>query len=860
MRKPILLLLLALVSSAGVAAGQLNFATYLDRSSPDGFWAGPYNFNNDGVGDQAFSDLLFQPKMRLGPHGAEQPILTFTIPSNEIYLFLDDDGDGDTDVILIRDPNSTPTNGVKRIECNGDGTFGPVTSLGFEGSQVLKFLKFDADGDGDLDVLVVRDTVNPSARWYLSDPAGTIRTGVTALPSNNILVEDFDGDGWAEIICGYTLGVFNFEWNGSSFVQQQFIAGPNIFPTIAWDYDRDGLRDLLAGNRVYKNLGASGLAADAIDIGSPADSKAVRFDLNNDGFDELIWNVQDNHAPGRVSLRYFSASSSQDLIDGTARIPVHGQLSIDEEIPPTDVNGDGKLDFFFEDRILLGADSLPERDLPRTSTPIHVFDVDDDGDLDYLDDRGYIMKNVGGAEFEFGPLISDTFNAEYPTPLPGFLGFPGDFDGDGVVDVIRTDLYNIKRDMVFRRGMSKGKFDETELVSIAFANNSLGADPANFSVLNREGFAVDLDNDGDTDLATPNYLYLNDGTGFLTEIAGPMNGLSPSGFGDVDDDGETDLLCSGNKEGGNYVVVLRKQAGTISYLTEVLFGAPSTNPTDWTLSRPTFDDLDDDGDLDVLVLNKSSFPNLAELLIWENTGPTAGGFILRSSALAPLADFMAARITPQVADFDFDGFKDVRVGPLSFSGSQANALGGFLFIPAVQFQLGQDIPTTSFDRLIDLDGDGDLDLLGDTVIANQAITRLGTGFAQEYGQSTLGTGGFAPVLSAQGPFAMATGDSRVRISRGLGQAQGIFSIGNRRVQIRNFYGLNLGLHVDSVFSSSPTTLFGASMEPGVGFRNIEFTISPFLAGRTFYMQAGFSDPGAALGFTATNGLQIQFGQ
>ncbi len=502
--------LLLVVGFSCVAHGQLDFATYLDRSSPNGLWAGAYNFDNDGVGDQAFRSQQGQPAMRLGPHGTEQTIFTYLNSSNDLYVFLDDDGDGDTDVIVARKPHLSPTGGIKRIECNGDGTFAPSGPLGTESAKITKFLTFDADGD--------------------------------------------------------------------------------------------------------------------------------------------------------------------------------------------------------------------------------------------------------------------------------------------------------------------------------------------------------------VDLATPNYLYVNDSTGFLTEMALPLAGLIPVDSGDVDNDGDLDLLCAGVRTGGNYVVVLRKQTGALAYTTEVIFGAPSSSAADWSLTRPTLQDLDGDGDLDVLTLTKSATANSADLLIWENTGPTPGGFTQTFILTVPFADFMVNRVKPEVLDFDDDGIIDIRVGELRLKGTGANALSGFQFVAPIPFQFGPSVPTFDFDRLLDLDLDGDFDLLGDRISRNEAHSATTVGRYLEYGLATQGSGGFRPVLSAQGPFVTGSSTAKLRISRGVGQTGGTFALGTQRLNLLNFYGPELHLYVGGVFSTSPITLGGNLMESGAGFLDLPFTIPPFLAGATYYMQVGLVDPNGSLGFTATNGLELQFGQ
>lgn len=173
---------------------------------------------------------------------------------------------------------------------------------------------------------------------------------------------------------------------------------------------------------------------------------------------------------------------------------------------------------------------------------------------------------------------------------------------------------------------------------------------------------VDVDADGDLDYvltgdtgsSTDRFvttIFLNDGNGTLTEDAsfdGTENGSLSAG--DVDGDGDIDLLITGStvNGGGSPVTRLYTNDGTGSF-TEQTTSLPAVE-----FSDTQFLDLDQDGDLDLVIsgLDASSTPTTRA---FENDG--TGSFSELASVSSTLLDL--ERSTMVAGDINDDGIDDL---------------------------------------------------------------------------------------------------------------------------------------------------------------------------------------------------------
>ena len=190
---------------------------------------------------------------------------------------------------------------------------------------------------------------------------------------------------------------------------------------------------------------------------------------------------------------------------------------------------------------------------------------------------------------------------------------------------------------------------------------------------------ADLDNDGDLDLVVGEYegilhYYENTGTGSQpafterTGAANPLAGLhwsSPSvhSFADLDNDGDLDLVVGEHEGTLNYYENtgsrnqpgFTERTGADNPLDGIDVGDIDVNDE----SAPTFADLDDDGDLDLVVGEYYGTLNY-----YENTGTDSQPvFTERTGAANPLDGiYVGYSNVPTFADLDNDGDLDLVMG------------------------------------------------------------------------------------------------------------------------------------------------------------------------------------------------------
>lgn len=341
----------------------------------------------------------------------------------------------------------------------------------------------------------------------------------------------------------------------------------------AADYDGDGFVDVyvtnFGANRLYRNNGDgtfSEVSAEAGVDDPRVGSSAAWADVDGDGdldlyvtnYIETRW---DNHKvcgtptgmrsycgpdvyPAQSDILYINQGDGT-FVDGTAAAGVANAIE-----------GKG-LGVVFAD-----------------------YDGDGDADIYVANDgeRNFLYVNNGDGTFFDDALLAGVGFSEDGRPEAGMGTDWGDYDGDGRLDIIVTNLSRESNSLY--RNIGESVFSDVTFSS------GLGA----ASIL-LVGFGVnwiDVDNDSDLDLfvanghiidnievytenithAQPNHLYINDGSGRFAQMHeqyGPGMGLVKvsrgSAIADLDNDGDIDILVSNNNQSADY---LRNDGGSES--------------------------------------------------------------------------------------------------------------------------------------------------------------------------------------------------------------------------------------------------------------------------------------------------------
>ena len=214
----------------------------------------------------------------------------------------------------------------------------------------------------------------------------------------------------------------------------------------------------------------------------------------------------------------------------------------------------------------------------------------------------------------------------------------------------------------------------------------------------------------DSPAPRPNRLLLNDGTGVFTDVSTThlppaVANSTKADFGDIDDDGDLDAIVANL---GPEQLLLNTGNGVF------LDGSAQLPPPPGFLQDITADarlaDVDGDGDLDILLSNENPFnpspTGGGQNRVLINNG--AGVFSDETAARIPPANDQTGAMLP--GDIDGDGDLDVIV--LNRGQDLVlinNGAGVFTNQTATRFPVTSD--SSRGGGLADLDGDGDLDLV-----------------------------------------------------------------------------------------------------------------------------------------------------
>jgi hypothetical protein len=472
-------------------------------------------------------------------------------------VFADLDGDEDSDMGVA----NLASNSISVLLNNGNGTYATATSYASGGLSPIAVEAADVDGDDDLD-LITTNADTGSLSILKNNGNGTFAAAQVYATdigtSFSVVVGDLDGDGDPDLTTGTatdnSVHTFFNDGTGTFGGGERYQGGRTTNGFDLADADGDGDNDLVLSNggadsiTIMLNKGDGRFPQPTTyAAGAEFQYNVLAADVDNDGFQDVLLNVAEtNNYPIAVLKNNGSGAlgTPSDYSTGSDTAPYSFAAS--------DVNGDGYVDLGV---VLTYATSQ----------------------------SGFAIKlNNGDGTFGANNVYATGF-------LPDYFSLMGiefaDFDHDQDQDVMVTEYETAKVHAFLNNGAGVFTLGSTYTV---------GTNPFMLTL-------ADLNGDGDMDAAVTNYgslsvsLLFGNGNGTFASPVTYSDGfaawVSDIGSGDLDDDGDIDLVVSGGVLMDAISVLMNNGNGT--FATSVMYR---------TGMDPVFlivTDLDYDDDLDI---------------------------------------------------------------------------------------------------------------------------------------------------------------------------------------------------------------------------------------------------------------------
>jgi hypothetical protein len=661
------------------------------------------------------------------PFPTEHPIESSFDGATSVYA-ADVDGDGDWDILGA----ATAANSITWWANDGSGGGWSPTSIAsgnFGGAASV--YAADIDGDGDLDALGAA-SADDDVTWWENDGTGSSWTLHPIADGSfggaaSVYAADIDGDGDLDVLgvastAGDVIWWENDDGDGSAWTEHTVDGSFGGAASIhAADMDGDGDLDLLGAAETdnaiawWENTNGDGSTWTevTVDSGFGGAASVYAADVDGDGDLDLLGAAETDNA-----IAWWENTNG----DGSAwtEVAVDNSFGGAVSVYAADVDGDGDLD-------LLGAaetdnaiawwentngsgSAWTERTVDGGfggAASVYAADVDSDGDLDLLgaaslDDSISWWENETihrSAIYPTEYIVNGAFSGAYAVHAD-------DIDGDGDIDILGAA--GGANDIIWWENING---NGTELDEHTVVGDFSGAIAV---------YSADLDSDGDQDILGAAF-YGNDITWWENTngdgsdwTAHPVVVDSYYGAGavyaaDMDGDGDLDIL--GAAYYGAVVTWWENASGDATSLVEHQvsngFGHASS-------VRAA--DLDSDGDLDFLGAAEESH----DVIWWENTGPCTGTGGACTNWIMHVVDpdFLGAR-SVRVADMDRDGDLDI----LGAARDEDSIVWWANNGSGTGWSSPHPVADGTFDgartaEAADLDGDGDLDVVGSAAAAD----------------------------------------------------------------------------------------------------------------------------------------------
>jgi len=586
--------------------------------------------------------------------------ISVTADGVQFAIAADLDRDGDPDVVAARFADDT----IAWYENDGGAFLEHLIAADADGARSV--FAADLDGDGDLDVLSASE-LDDRIAWYENGGGAlwTPRTiSTTADGAQSVVVADVDSDGDADVLSA-SAEDHRVVWyeNGASWLEHPIATNASgVLSVRAADVDRDGDVDVLSANAgegtitwFRSSSGGTSWTAVPVASGAAGVASAILADVDHDGdldvvasrrgddtvawYDNIdgdgtVWTERMVDATasdataaiaadidGDGDIEIVSATAGDDTIALYDNRSIHrnstyphessigGNSEDVEAIDPIDVDGDGDTDFLlyiWPDRVgwmenLAGDGTVWVRRIIGEPGyfPRHVVggDVDGDGDVDLataatLDDLFFWYENqVGDGSVWAEHLVA--------SPIAAWGVDLADIDGDGDQDYLGTT--NSEGGVGWYENLDgAGAFGIFRVIALGLSYP-------------RDIRAVDMDRDGDLDVI--HIEVAADVISWSENLAGDASSWAlhtiPNGsvsdpwafaVGDMDADGDPDVITASSDDAGECAWFENADGTALSWVEHPLSVVPIRR-VEWL----SLDDLDRDGDVDVLVAGNGAY-------------------------------------------------------------------------------------------------------------------------------------------------------------------------------------------------------------------------------------------------------------
>lgn len=388
---------------------------------------------------------------------------------------------------------------------------------------------FDCDNDGKLDIVTVTDSTVDTylhggelmvTLYHQDTPLNgplhftdvTLDSGLTTRGwGMGVAIGDFDNDGLSDIyVTGYGHNVLYRNLGGCKFQDvtvSNKVSGGGFSAGAAWaDYDRDGKLDLFV-------------------------SRYVNTDLHH------------LPKPGEKTFQYQGLPMEVPVLNGETDLLFHNTGKDFDEVGQK-----------------AGVDNSDK----RLGMGVVWGDYDHDGwpDLFVTNDMGpnFLYRNLHNGTFEDVGLISGTALSAEGRSMGNMAADFGDYDRTGALDLVVT-RYGYQPMSLYKNQAKLGFSDRAPIAGLTRTDDQLVAWGTGFADFDNDGWPGIFTANGnvssmvdklphDLKYREPVHLFQNQHNGTFAEVAnasglndGPLHSRRGTAFGDIDNDGNVDVVA-----------------------------------------------------------------------------------------------------------------------------------------------------------------------------------------------------------------------------------------------------------------------------------------------------------------------------